>query len=88
MGVDAVERSTQLAMPPKQVPAKPKDRAKTEAEKRNTRDWILQYAQEDSDSEDDSKKVCRRSAYLMHQSHCPSSCSGVHIRCTPLKPSM
>lgn len=57
MGVKAVEHSAHFALPPQQAPAKPKDRAKTEEEKRNTRDWILQYAQEDSDSEDGSNKV-------------------------------
>ena len=56
MGFEAVKLSTQLPPVPK-LPAKPKDPAKTEQEKRNTRDWILQYAQEDSDSEDGSKKV-------------------------------
>ena len=57
MGYEAVQRSTQLQPPPKPPPAKPKDPAKTEQQKRNTRDWILQYAQEDSDSDDGYKKV-------------------------------
>ena len=57
MGFNAVKLSTQLAPPPKPPPAAPRDRAKTEKVKRNTRDWILLYAQEDSDSEDGSKKV-------------------------------
>ncbi len=33
------------------------DREKTEQEKLKARDWILQYAQEDTDSEDSSQKV-------------------------------
>ena len=64
-GIEAVQRSMQLAPPPKQAPAKPKDRAKTEGERQNTRDWILQYAQEDSDSEDGSKKVLLQSRYCL-----------------------
>ena len=57
MGIKAVERSAPFVLLPQHVPAKPMDRAKTAEEKRNTRDWILQYAQEDSGSEDGSNKV-------------------------------
>ena len=67
MGVKAVKLSTQLAPPP----AAPKDRAKTEEEKRNTRDWILQYAQEDSNSEDGSRKVV---ASLLKHKITPAAC--------------
>lgn len=57
---EAARRAAQLAPPPKKAPAKPpaaQDRQKTEAEKQKARDWILQYAQGDSDSEDDSQNV-------------------------------
>jgi len=57
-GIAAPRRETQLACAPQPPPVKPKvDREKTEQEKQKTRDWILQYAQEDSDSEEGSNKV-------------------------------
>ena len=57
-GVAAPRQQTQLALAPQAPPAEPKvDREKTEQEKQKTRDWILQYAQEDSDSEEGSDKV-------------------------------
>jgi len=56
--VAAPRRETQLASAPQPLPVKPKvDKEKTEQEKQKTRDWILQYAQEDSDSEEGSDKV-------------------------------
>ena len=57
-GIAAPRQETQLASAPQPPPAKPKvDREKTEQEKQKTRDWILQYAQEDSDPEEGSDKV-------------------------------
>ena len=57
---EAARCAALLAPPPKQAPRKApqaQDREKTEQEKQKTRDWILQYAQEDTDSEDGSPKV-------------------------------
>ena len=53
-------RAAQLAAQAKLASAAPaprKEREKTEREKQSTRDWILQYAQEDSDSDNGSKQV-------------------------------
>lgn len=53
-------RAAQLAAQAKPAPAAPaprKEREKTEREKQSTRDWILQYAQEDSGSDNGSKQV-------------------------------
>ncbi|CAK0787622.1 hypothetical protein CVIRNUC_010844 [Coccomyxa viridis] len=52
-------RAAQLAAQAKPAPAAPaprKEREKTEREKQSTRDWILQYAQEDSGSDNGSKQ--------------------------------
>ena len=53
-------RAAQLAAQAKlasAAPASARGGEKTEREKQSTRDWILQYAQEDSDSDNGSKQV-------------------------------
>jgi hypothetical protein len=64
----AVEAARAAALQPKLKPAPapqpPRvDRAAAVQEREKTRDWILQYAQGQSDSEDEGDEVCRQALH-------------------------